>query len=81
MEMSEDLCQCNELKQVWLHSHIQSRDDIVVVSLACIALVTVLNHSLFQKDDNGFVARTNHNNSTQPTSPSSRGQLGLSNAA
>ena len=51
----------------------------VIVTLARIALVTVPNLYLFQKEANGFVARTNHNITTQPNSPSSRGQLGLSN--
>ena len=37
------------------------------------------NLYLLQKEATGFVARTNHNITTPPASPSSRVQLGLSN--
>jgi len=39
----------------------------------------LLDSLLQEKEATGFVARTNHNITTQPASPSSRVQLGLSN--
>ena len=41
------------------------------------ALVTVLNHSLFQKETPGLVAGIAANNLNKSTSPSSRGQLAI----